>query len=327
MIDGLKLSCRINDFEAWKSAVNIPLFTPTDIDSGAIKQKTRCINGILQSTITHGGKFETLRITVKETTKAAIKGKETVTYYLRLDGSLHKNNFGGANFLPFTWNELQEQIKHIETSLQLDGETLELINLEIGVNVSLPFPVFPFLKNNLISYKGNSFNQYSQDKNGVCLGFVSELSQYSIKIYDKGKQYNLPGNVMRFELRFTKMQKLKGLNIRVLSDLKDFQKVNSLLYLLLNAWENVLLFESTINMSSPELKIKEMELLQHGSNPKFWEKLKETNKRRFNYKRDQFKKLVALRGKSLHETIKKLIETEWQRLAKNCTIFPSVQNH
>lgn len=326
MIDGLKLSYRINDFEAWKRAVKIELFTPTDKDTGAIKEKRRHTNGILQSTITYRGNFETYQITIKEIQKTFTNCIETVIHYFSLDGSLHKNHFAGANYLPLTWDELQKQISHLETRLQLTGENSELVNLEIGVNVLLPFPVFPFLQKNLISYKGNTFNRYNPDKNGICLGFVCMLSQYSVKIYDKGKQFNLQENVMRFELRFIKMQKLNKKKIKTLSDLKDIEKVNALLGLLLAAWENVLLFDSSINLNSPGLKPREKELLQNGCNPKYWEQLKETDNRRFNYEREKFKLLVASHGKNVHEKIKELIKSEWQNLFKNCTILPTAQN-
>lgn len=94
---------------------------------------------------------------------------------------------------------------------------------------------YEFLNRNLISYKGNTFNRYTPDKNGVCLGFICELSQYSVKVYDKGKQNNLPYDLMRFELRFLKMQKLKALGIKHVSDLREQNKVFGLLSLLIGA--------------------------------------------------------------------------------------------
>lgn len=326
MIDGIKIYYRITDFETWKKAVNIELFTPTELDTGAMRGKIRTINGELQQTITYKADFEKYRITIKETTINRINGRRSVTYLLILDGSLHKNHFSGANYLPFTWDYLQKQITHLETSLHLSGKLAELVNLEIGLNISLPFPVFPFLKSNLISYKGNSFNQYPPDSNGVCLGYYCPLSQYTVKVYDKGVQFKLPENVMRFELRFLKMQKLKELKIKTLLDLKNYQKVHGLLSLLLDAWDNVLLSENLTKPNIQNLKPKERELLEKGSIPKYWELLKETDTRRFNYKRTMFKKLVSLHGTGWHEKINELIKTGWETLFENCTILPGVQN-
>ncbi|MDP2386998.1 MAG: hypothetical protein Q8M29_11540 [Bacteroidota bacterium] len=116
------------------------------------------------------------------------------------------------------------------------------------------------------------------------------------------------------------MQKLKG--IKTIYDLTDRVKVNGLLPLLLEAWENVLLYDHSIDLNNPRLKPEQREALKNGANPKYWERLKETNKRRFNYERDRFKKLVAEHGKNDHKTILDLIHSEWNNLIGNCTNLP-----
>lgn len=325
MLDGVKICCHINDFEAWRKAVNIELFTPTDLETGATKGKTRTINGGLQQTITHRGIFENYQITIKETTKTQVNGKRSVSYFLTIDGSLHKNYFGGANYLPFHWDDLQKEIIKLETGLQLSGHA-DLANLEIGLNIPFQFPVFTYLKQNLITYKGHPFDRYNPDKNGLCLGYVCPLSQYAVKIYDKGKQFNLPDNLMRFELRYLKMQPLKERGIKHLSDLTDFEKVNGLLSLLISAWENTVLFDSSINLNNPELKDRDRQLLKDGRRPGYWEHLKETKKRRFDYHRKKYRELVTRYGNGLHEKVREMIITGWENLFKNCTILPGVQN-
>jgi len=325
VLDGVKIYYQINDFEAWRKVVNIELFTPTDLETGATKGKTRTINDSLQQTITYRGNIETYQLTIKETNKCQVNGNRSVSYFLIIDGSIHKNYYKGANYLPFTWDCLQPELIKLETRLQLTGFA-DLANLEIGVNIPLSFPVFPFLKNNLISYKGNQFNRYNPDKNGLCLGYVCPLSQYSVKVYDKGIQFDLPEYLMRFELRYLKMQTLKERGIKHLSDLRDFDKVNSLLGLLLSAWDNTLLFDSSIDLKNPKIKNKDRELLKDGRRPGYWEQLKETNSRRYNYQREKFRLLINKYGEGWHEKIKELIKTQWENLFKNCTILPSVQN-
>lgn len=325
VIDGLKIFYSITDFEVWKQAVNIELFTPTDLDTGETKGKTRTINGSMQHTITHRGKYETYQLTIKETTKIQISGKRSVSYFLVIDGSLHKNYFGAANYLPFHWDHLQTEIVKLDTGLHLSGNA-DIVNLEIGLNIPLQVPVFAFLKRNLIAYKGHQFNRYNPDKGGLCLGYVCPLSHYSVKIYDKGKQFDLPYNLMRFELRFLKMQTLNERGIKQLSDLTDFERVNDLLSLLISAWDNILLYDSSINLSNPEIKPRDCELLKEGRRPGYWEQLKETNTRQFKYKRQKFRELVTRYGSKWHEKISELIKSEWENLFKNCPILPSVQN-
>lgn len=325
MLDGVKLFCQIPEFESWRRAVNLDLFTPTDLETGAVRGKTRQIGGWVQQTIPHRGNFQTYQLTIKETIKSQVNGKRSVSYFLIVDGSLHKNNFGGANYLPFTWDRLQTELNSLETGLQLTGDT-EIVNLEIGVNIGLPFPVFTFLNQNLISYKGNQFNRYNPDKNGVCLGYVCPLSQYSVKVYDKGKQFDLPGYLMRFELRYLKMQTLKERGIKRLTDLKDLNKVNGLLGLLLTAWDNILLFDSSIELKNFELRDRDRNLLREGRRAGFWEDLRETNPRRYNYQREKFRSLVAKYGQGWHGKIRELIKTQWENLFENCTILPTVPN-
>jgi hypothetical protein len=147
------------------------------------------------------------------------------------------------------------------------------------------------------------------------------LHQYTVKIYDKGFQNNLPYNLMRFELRFLKMQKLNG--IRTLADLSDLDKIHNLfLRLLLEAWDNVLLNDCSIDLKRPGLKQGQREILKNGGNPKYWERLKQADKRKYNYERVKFKNLVAQYGKNEHKSILELINSEWENLTGNCTNLP-----
>ena len=317
MVDGIKIYYRIKDFEAWKRAVKISLSVSVENETGAVKEKIRRYPECLQRTITYRGVFETFYLTIKETIKT-VNGETSVSHLLCIDGSLHKNHFNGTNYLDFTWGDLQYQGKHIEQSLWLDAENCELVNLEFGVNIETSFPAFQYLEENLISYKGNSFSRYKPDSEGICLGYYCDLAQYSVKVYDKGKQNNLPYNLMRFELRFVKMQKLKKKGIKHLSDLFNQKIVFNLIKLLIDAWDNILFYDSSINIKTLQ-KSKEKELLINGSNPKFWERLKKENSRRFNHNRNRFKNLIATHGKNVQENLRNLIIKEWQNLFEKCT--------
>jgi hypothetical protein len=321
LIDGIKIYCRIYDFEQWKSSVKIDLFTPTDLATGETNRKTIELNdGTIQHTITHRGKFETYKVAVKETSRNKA-GNRIVTYLLVIDGSLHKNHYSGENYSPFGYKDLKRQIDYLEKSFRLSSPFVELVNLEIGVNVSLPFPVFPYLSKNLLVYKCTPFNRYYPDKKGITLGFVCPLSQYSVKVYDKGKQFQLPYNLMRFELRYLKMQPLKGIGINILSDLKDLNKLQRLKTLLIKAWNNVLLGDDTIEQSDPSLTAQDRELLLMGGNPKYWENLNETNKRQFNYHRSKYRNLVDKYGKGYHRIIREEINNECDRLINSTELY------
>jgi hypothetical protein len=110
LIDGVKIYCRISDFETWKKAANVNLTISIDNETGAVKEKIRYYPGGVQKTVTYKGSFETYHFIIKQTTNT-VNGKEIVTHLLIINGSLHKNHFNGTNYLRFTWNDLQTQVK------------------------------------------------------------------------------------------------------------------------------------------------------------------------------------------------------------------------
>ena len=62
--------------------------------------------------------------------------------------------------------------------------------------------------------------------------------------------------------------------------------------MLINDTNNVLIYDNSINIKDRKIKPKHRRILIKGNNPKYWEQLKEKNKREFNYQRNVFKQLV-----------------------------------
>ena len=322
MIDGITIKYKIADFEAWKGFINIPFTNNVNTDTGEISAKKRYDEII----ITHRAKWETFDLIVKEVLNTTTEKR---VFHLTIKGSLHKNFYRGKNYLPFSWQQLQQQVNHICKTLFINATDAQISTLEVGVNIVPPFVVTPFIMQNIINYKGDMFNRYKADANGFCLGIYCTLTQYVIKVYDKGLQNQLPQNLMRFEKRFLRMQVLNKMGIKFLADLLNEDKVINLLPMLLEAWQNVLIFdiENLQKLAKTyNLKENEIDLLTTGQNPKYWERLKKENKRQFNYQREKFKKLVAKNGNNWQQLVKGLIQNEWQELFKNCTNLHSGEN-
>lgn len=134
---------------------------------------------------------------------------------------------------------------------------------------------------------------------------------------------------MRFEKRFFKMQRLKEVGIRMLSDLLSKDRVINLLPMLIEAWENVLMYDiEDLQKLAKTCKINEDEkyLLTTGKDPMFWEDLKRENIRQFNYQREKFRNLVAEHGRNWQHLVKELIQNKWQELFNNCTNLPTGEN-
>lgn len=323
MFDGIIIKNLILNYEAWLKAVNPSLFMSVEsFGSGEIKTKRR----IDTTTTTHRGKFETFDLIVKEVMNETT-GKQS--FYLNAKGSLHKNHYKGSNYLPFTWQDLQEQINHLCKNLCINANEAQISTLEIGLNICTPFEVTPFIRRNIISYKGYPFNYYKPDRQGKCLGkYCDRPKQYSIKIYDKGLQFDLPENLMRFEQRFLKMQPLNKKGIKYLSDLQKLAKVNSLKEILLQAWNDVLIFDLPGHLNDLPLKQPEKDLLNEGKNPIFWEGLKQTVSRdQYKYQINKFKILVAKYGNNWRTVVQDLLKNEWKNLLENFPNLPSGQNH
>jgi len=309
MIDGITLKYMIENFEAWKLAVQIPFTNSVYTDTGEIPYKKRNEKIIT----THRGRWETFEIIVKQVVNTNTHAE---VFHLTMRGSLHKNHYGGSNYLPFTWQQLQEQINHICKSLLIDTSQAQISTLEIGVNIVTPYEVTPFIRQNIISYKGYSFNSYKPNAAGLSIGIYCTLSQYQLKIYDKGLQFNLPYRLLRFEKRFLKMQVLNKHGIKYLSDLLNYSKVVNLDSMLFTAWQNVLIYDIDTSCKTGS------ELLNNGQNPKFWERIKVRGKRQFVYQRDKFRKLVVKFGNNWQQLTKELIEKEWHELVKDCPNLP-----
>ena len=186
---------------------------------------------------------------------------------IKLQGSLHKyRNLGKHNFDDFSVVDVAEVVHELERNFRIDIYSTVLNNVEFGVNVVLPFGVNVVL-DNLITYKGKHF----EHKEGKGMNFYEcRMSKFTIKIYDKSLQYNLPNNVLRFEIKVTAMQYLepKGIKLRYLSDLLNMAIYEPLGNTLTEVFEEILFGDNSINES--DLTTKERETYLRGSNPRAW---------------------------------------------------------
>jgi hypothetical protein len=255
---------------------------------------------------------------------AIFKSEQYNYHTLEVAGSIHKNHFNGANFRPFTYDDVLSEINSICQTWHIPAPKWCILNLEVGVNVITPFAPFQYLQDNLLLHRAKTFNQYDKGINGKVLGYEC-TGLPIIKIYDKGLQHNLPYYLMRFELKYKKSLPFKKKGITTLADLQDINKVYTLLPLLLDAWDNTLMYQDdvdTINFTPTE-----KEIYKHGEHIKYWQKLLKTNKRKFNYNRKLFKTIIENSGKSVQNEVRNLIVNEWQTLFVNCTDFPRLQNN
>ena len=187
---------------------------------------------------------------------------------VRLQGSVHKyRNEGRHNYDDFRAVDVAEVVRELSERFEINTATTLLNNVEFGVNVVLPFRVNVVL-DNLIVFKGEPFIPIVED--GMSY-YQCKKTHFIIKCYDKGKQYKLPDNVLRFEIKVMRMQYLatKGIKLRYLSDLLNMAIYEPLGNILTEVFEGILFDDNTLDEKA--LTDKEYKTYSRGSNPKKWQ--------------------------------------------------------
>ncbi|MBC7915398.1 MAG: hypothetical protein H7Y07_14895 [Pyrinomonadaceae bacterium] len=161
-----------------------------------------------------------------------------------LTGSLHKYwNQGEHNHNDFGYQQLLTVISDLTgkfTPYLLSGE---VNNIEVGINITPRFRASEYLKT-VIGLKGAERHPITRnDLKGFQKGYHFQKTQWGLKIYDKGKQYNRLENIIRHELKTYKMQAIQDIGIKTVIDLCDLNKLCRAVDSLLQAYKDVLIAE------------------------------------------------------------------------------------
>jgi hypothetical protein len=210
------------------------------------------------------------------------------TGLITLSGSLHKYwNQGAHNYNDFDLGSFLGVLRDLKYKFNITPEQCILKCLEIGVNIIPPIPTNPFLdycflhKTKPFEYQKNSDEgRYKQVQH----------SQYIIKIYNKALHYRSKGfeiniEILRFEIKYTKMQKLNERGIYNLQDLANYG-LHNFKDEVLNEFNNILYYDNTIQSKSRSLS--------NYKNPLYWiELLNNKTNDLFNYHRNNLRKLTS----------------------------------
>ena len=266
--------------------------------------------------------------------KIIIKGHN----YIEISGSLHKYyesiRMGKCeNWTQYSISKLAWTIARLSQSLGRNIKKFEIRSLEFGVNLIVDFDPKKIIERCIVNYNGgmkNETNTYGDT------GYFCEFKriQYYIKIYDKGKQYNRPDNILRFEYKTRKMELINKMGIRTLGDLLVPQKLNCLKNILLKKFDGLLIVDRySINNEIPD---RDRDFIEKGLDPFYWEDLKPKkedykagsrdnfyNKKKYKYQ-DQLKKyrrLIDTHGLNKYsKVIRKCIIETWDQCADNHNI-------
>ncbi|KJD33992.1 hypothetical protein PK35_04445 [Tamlana nanhaiensis] len=168
----------------------------------------------------------------------------------------------------FGYCKLCYMVDYISSKL-IDVDKVNLTQFEFGFNIETPVSAQQIIRNNVLMHKQNGAN-HNRVFNGK-----GELKQFDyhnfvIKIYDKARQYGLPRNILRFEIRFLKAKEFQKYGIYKITDLKDKQKLRKLFVNLKQRFDEMTIVDSYDESIIPE---KDLCKLIRYNNSSYWERV------------------------------------------------------
>ena len=239
-------------------------------------------------------------------------------YFTEVKGSLHKFYRNGDNSGDFSFIDICAAIGELCEILQISPLRANLNNLEIGVNIVLPFAPSDLLER-IISYRNQKLNTYDKGIGFYC----NHFSQYEAKFYSKLLQGVTKENVFRFELRAKKMQKIGGrLNLYNLTEITTITRLSGYLMELIND-----LLIADLSIVETSLTNWERLIYKDGLNPNFWDKQVKTGNRKTTYKKKaRFNKVILKYGSENHrQIVNDLLQTKISKLLKSGDNFTDIE--
>ena len=246
--------------------------------------------------------------------KVTIKINKSNQAHITFTGSMHKlwnelNNIKAPNYNPkkpysgyngndFNINDIIAVRKHLELVLGCKSSQMLFQNIEFGVNNCIDFEPKLFLKGLL--YHRNKLFDFSHNGNNA----QAEHYNFYFKIYNKSFQYGMNENVLRVELKFTKMVEVKDLNFKTFAEINQ-NVLDNAKDLLLKKFDELVYYDYTID--KVKLSNLKLQFIKNYSNPRYWiEDLKPQHRDRH---RKRLHQIIINHSNNLHQQIKsKIIE-------------------
>lgn len=200
----------------------------------------------------------------------------TNKHIIKLKGSFHKHSQSNTNYSNYTLNQFERTINELSELLKINPATMRIRCFEFGVNVHPSHDVNNVL-NSIICHRGNEYEKREYNGNGYLKRFIN--AQYEIKIYNKAKQYNLTGNILRYEIKVLKMDFVNSklsTQINTVRDLLNPQTITDLNNILISSIDSLYVFDYRINTKQIKSN-RDKHTLIECSNPTFWKQYKHTH--------------------------------------------------
>lgn len=258
----------------------------------------------------HSNKDYRVNDEIRSLEKKTYKNLFFTKYHNRLEinGSIHKFwNDGLHNANDFNVIDSINTLTSLISTFNIKPHQFKIIGLEYGMNMVLEKCVNKFLKQ-LKFYGKRPIIESIEHKNF----YVSGTKYKSIKIYNKTQdypKYSKPNN-LRFEVKINKAQLLQKINIVSLEDLLIIETYNTLNEMLLNEWNEIILFEPEIR------KLKKYHSIEYWLNA-----IENMSRNTFYNRRKTYKK--SLPKKSTYIEFHKRLKNKTLTLL-NCAHLPNI---
>ena len=258
--------------------------------------------------------------------KFEIHNKIESSHYakVKFSGSIHKFS-NGVNFDNYYIYQLKKSINDISSMIGVSPHIIEVHAVEFGVNIHTEMPP-DLILDRFIFFKQKGFERQTKFK-GSNRGYIQRctLSNYQLKAYNKGLQYNLNENILRYEIKVTKMQffKNKISGIQYLNDLLDNKILSQLGGILQQFWSYVVLKEEVFHFN-PNLSATQKDILSNSTSDDYWKRMqREYKPYKFNRLIKQYQNTIKESdATNYHEQIRNKIQTKWHQLSYNVNYLP-----
>lgn len=237
-----------------------------------------------------------------------------------INGSLHKfRNLvlfdEDHNYNDFSFCQVKEVVAYLTKKFNIENST-SLTNLEFGFNIDLSKNPQEIIDYNLLMYKNK--HHYRDDKFGGKGDFKEfKTTDFSIKIYNKSKQYDLNEHKLRIELKITSKRYLQKIGIFKLEDITENEVIFRLYERLLKEINELTIIDDFYISNIPK---EDKDKLVKFTNPNYWKQLKkEKSLKVYNRVKRDFNLLIVKH--SLNKTKKEIIEKielKFQELLNHC---------
>lgn len=237
-----------------------------------------------------------------------------------INGSLHKfRNLvlfdEDQNYNDFSFCQVKEVIAYLTKKLKIENNT-SLTNLEFGFNIDVSKNPQDIIDFTLLMYRNK--HHYRDDK--FCgKGDFKEFktTDFSLKIYNKSKQYQLKEHKLRIEMKITSKRYLQKLGIFKLEDLNEIEVIYRLYERLLKEFNELAIVDEFYLLNLPKA---DKDNLVKFTNPNYWKQLKkEKSLKVYNRLKRDFNSLIE--NHNLNKTKSEILENieyKFQELLNDC---------